>query len=235
MTPSCVRFVSQKVLRAERINQADSDFATRSARRLFAYETTFKRLLDVACASLGLIASLPLWLAIVIAIRLDSPGPAIFVQERVGLRGRHFRFYKFRSMHVDAEQLLNDLLSHNEVSGPVFKIRRDPRVTRVGAWLRRTSLDELPQLLNVLKGEMSLVGPRPPLPREVDQYRPSDAVRLHVKPGLTCLWQVNGRSAVGFDEWMELDREYVRKISLGLDLRILVRTVAAVVSMHGAY
>ncbi len=199
------------------------------------YESFFKRLLDVALAAIGLIGSLPIWLAVVIAIRLDSPGRAVFVQERVGQHGRRFRFYKFRSMYVDAEQRLAEVLQHNETDGPVFKIRNDPRITRVGALLRRTSLDELPQLINVLKGDMSLVGPRPPLPREVEHYRPSDMVRLAVKPGLTCLWQVSGRSNVSFDQWMEYDRLYVRNMSLWLDLTILARTVGAVLSMRGAY
>jgi len=207
----------------------------RTARKTFPYDTTLKRLLDVVLAAIGLVATLPLWLGIVIAIRLDSPGPAVFIQERVGLNGRLFRFYKFRSMFTDAEHRLAELESSNEVSGPVFKMRADPRVTRIGTLLRRTSLDELPQLLNVLKGDMSLVGPRPPLPREVEQYRPSDAVRLSVKPGLTCLWQVSGRSTVGFDEWMEFDREYVRRMSLPLDVSILLRTVWAVLSCRGAY
>lgn len=201
----------------------------------FVYETFVKRILDVTGASFGLIVTLPIWAAIVVAIKLDSPGPAIFVQERVGRHGRRFRFYKFRSMYVDAERRLSELQAHNEVDGPVFKIRKDPRISKVGAFLRRTSLDELPQLINVLKGEMSIVGPRPPLPREVDQYRPSDIVRLSVKPGLTCLWQIRGRSTVGFDTWMEYDREYVHNLSLWLDLNILVRTVWAVLSCRGAY
>jgi lipopolysaccharide/colanic/teichoic acid biosynthesis glycosyltransferase len=186
-------------------------------------------------AGLVLIASLPIWLVVIIAIKIDSSGPAIFVQERVGRHGRPFRFYKFRSMMVDAEQRLADLQQHNEISGPVFKIRRDPRISRVGRILRRTSLDELPQLINVIKGEMSMVGPRPPLPREVAQYSPDDMVRLSVKPGLTCLWQVRGRSTLGFETWMEYDREYVRNLSLGLDLRILAQTLGAVISCRGAY
>jgi lipopolysaccharide/colanic/teichoic acid biosynthesis glycosyltransferase len=191
--------------------------------------------LDLILATIGLAATAPLWLAIVIAIRLDSAGPAIFVQERVGRRGKRFRFYKFRSMYIDAEQRLADLQSSNEVSGPVFKMRSDPRVTAVGRILRRTSLDELPQLINVLKGDMSLVGPRPPLPKEVEQYRPSDAIRLNVKPGLTCLWQISGRSTVSFDRWMELDRDYISRVSLRTDVAILLRTVWAVVSCTGAY
>jgi lipopolysaccharide/colanic/teichoic acid biosynthesis glycosyltransferase len=189
----------------------------------------------VVFAGLGLVAALPIWLAIVVAIRIDSPGPAIFVQERVGMHGRRFRFYKFRSMHRDAESRLREIQAHNEVDGPVFKMRRDPRVTRVGAFLRRTSLDELPQLINVFQGEMSMVGPRPPLPREVAQYRPSDMIRLSVKPGLTCLWQVRGRSSLDFETWMEYDREYVSRLSPWLDLTILVRTVWAVLSCRGAF
>jgi exopolysaccharide biosynthesis polyprenyl glycosylphosphotransferase len=212
----------------------DFDLA-RSVQRRLGYETTIKRLIDILLASLGLIATVPISLAIALAIRWDSPGPAIFVQERVGLNGRVFRFYKFRSMYVDAEQRLAEVRSKNELDGPVFKMRHDPRVSRVGKFLRRTSLDELPQLVNVLKGEMSMVGPRPPLPREVAKYRPADMIRLSVKPGLTCLWQVSGRSTVGFEGWMEYDREYVRRLSPWLDAAILVRTVWAVLSCRGAY
>ncbi len=206
-----------------------------SGRRRFTYEEALKRLLDIALATLGLVAVIPVLIGIAIAIRLDSPGRAIFIQERVGLHGRHFRFYKFRSMYADAEERLAEVLDHNETDGPVFKMRNDPRISKVGAFLRRTSLDELPQLINVLKGEMSLVGPRPPLPREVEQYRPGDTIRLSVKPGLTCLWQISGRSQVGFEQWMEYDREYVRNISFWLDLQILLRTVWVVISGRGAY
>jgi len=225
------------VLTAEQFNYAgDATVGTAwRLRRQFVYEAVLKRAIDVLLATVGLVATIPIWIAICAAIRLESPGSPIFAQERVGRRGRQFRFYKFRSMYVDAESRLHEVLVHNETDGPVFKIRQDPRITGVGAFLRRTSLDELPQLLNVLKGDMSLVGPRPPLPREVDQYRPGDLVRLQVKPGLTCLWQVSGRSNVGFDQWMELDRQYVRQMSLWLDLSILARTVGAVLSMRGAY
>ena len=207
----------------------------RLERHWFTHHDVLKRLLDVMLASLGLIATLPLCLGIMLAIKIDSSGSAIFTQERVGLHGRLFRFHKFRSMYVDAEERLSEVLAQNEVTGPVFKMRTDPRVTRVGAFLRRTSLDELPQLINVLQGNMSMVGPRPPLPREVAQYRPSDAVRLAVKPGLTCLWQIRGRSQVSFDQWMEYDREYVNNMSLWLDLQILLRTVWVVLSCRGAY
>jgi lipopolysaccharide/colanic/teichoic acid biosynthesis glycosyltransferase len=201
----------------------------------YSYNCTLKRVLDVTVASLVLFATLPIWLAIIVAIKLDSAGPAIFVQERMGLRGRRFRFYKFRSMTDGADRMKNDLRHLSEVDGPVFKLRVDPRITRVGRVLRRTSLDELPQLINVLRGEMSLVGPRPPLPDEVAQYRPSDMIRLAVKPGLTCWWQVRGRSSVDFETWMAFDREYVYGLSFWVDIQILLRTVQAVLSTRGAY
>jgi lipopolysaccharide/colanic/teichoic acid biosynthesis glycosyltransferase len=208
--------------------------ATRPGFRL-AYDPHLKRVLDVLLAAFGLLLSLPIWLIVGIAIKLDSPGPIVFVQDRVGLNGRPFRFLKFRSMYCDAEERLQDVLAMNEAQGPVFKIRRDPRVTRVGRLIRRTSLDEVPQLLNILKGEMSLVGPRPALVREAEQYRPIDRVRLDVKPGLTCLWQVRGRSEVDFETWMEYDREYVERRSALLDLEIMVRTVGVVLACRGAY
>jgi exopolysaccharide biosynthesis polyprenyl glycosylphosphotransferase len=201
----------------------------------YSYNATLKRALDIALASVVLFATLPVWLVIAIAVKLDSPGPAIFVQERVGLRGRRFRFYKFRSMTHGADRMKSGLRHLSEVDGPVFKLRSDPRVTRIGGFLRRTSLDELPQLLNVLRGEMSLVGPRPPVPEEVAQYRPSDMIRLAVKPGLTCWWQVRGRSSVDFETWMAYDREYVYGLSFLVDVRILLRTVKAVLSARGAY
>lgn len=224
------------MLGAERIDLANAVFDPASSEwRSSLYELHLKRVLDVVLATLALVAAAPLWVIVAIAIKIDSPGPVIFVQERVGQHGRRFRFYKFRSMHADAERRLAEVRSGNEVDGPVFKMRRDPRLTRIGAFLRRSSLDELPQLINVLEGNMSLVGPRPPLPHEVAEYRPADLVRLAVKPGLTCLWQINGRSRVGFERWMEYDREYVRMMSLWLDLSILARTVGAVLSMRGAY
>jgi len=201
----------------------------------YSYNSTLKRVLDLCVASLVLVATLPIWLAIIVAIKLDSPGPAIFVQERVGLRGRRFRFYKFRSMTDGADRMKAGLRHLSEVDGPVFKLRVDPRVTRVGRLLRRTSLDELPQLINVLRGEMSLVGPRPPIPEEVAQYRPSDMIRLAVKPGLTCWWQVRGRSTVDFDTWMAFDREYVYGLSFWVDFQILVRTAQAVITCRGAF
>lgn len=225
----------QRVEVEPRIHFESSRAIWRVERRRPTPNGMVKRVLDVILATLGLVGTLPIWLCVMIAIKLDSAGPVIFTQQRVGQHGRTFRFHKFRSMYVDAEQRLGEVLASNETDGPVFKMRKDPRVTRVGAFLRRTSLDELPQLINVLKGEMSLVGPRPPLPREVELYRPTDAIRLEVKPGLTCLWQIRGRSQVGFDKWMEYDREYVNNMSILLDLQILVRTVWVVLSCRGAY
>jgi exopolysaccharide biosynthesis polyprenyl glycosylphosphotransferase len=201
----------------------------------YSYNSTLKRALDVFLASLVLLCTLPIWLAVIIAIKLDSPGPAIFMQERVGLRGRRFRFYKFRSMADGADRMKAELRHLSEVDGPVFKLTADPRVTRVGRVLRKTSLDELPQLINVLRGDMSLVGPRPPLPDEVAQYRPSDMIRLAVKPGLTCWWQVRGRSSVDFETWMAFDREYVYGLSFWVDVQILLKTARAVLSARGAY
>ena len=201
----------------------------------YSYTSTLKRLLDVTIALLVLLATLPIWLVIAIAVKIDSPGRAIFVQERVGLRGRRFRFYKFRSMTNGADRMKAEVRHLSEVDGPVFKVRSDPRLTKVGRLLRRTSLDELPQIINILKGEMSLVGPRPALPEEVAQYRPNDLVRLAVKPGLTCWWQVRGRSTLDFDTWMAYDREYVYGLSFLTDVRILIRTVKAVLSCRGAY
>jgi exopolysaccharide biosynthesis polyprenyl glycosylphosphotransferase len=194
-----------------------------------------KRAVDMVLTSLGLLAISPLLIGIAIAVKLDSRGPILYRQERVGKDGRRFRIYKFRSMVIDAERLLAELRGQNEASGPIFKIRKDPRITRVGAFLRRWSLDELPQLLNVLKGEMSLVGPRPPLPSEVDEYEDWQLGRLRAAPGLTGLWQVSGRSEVPFHDMVRLDLHYIRNWSLGLDVEIMLRTVPAVLTSRGAY
>ncbi|MEO8554951.1 MAG: sugar transferase [Kofleriaceae bacterium] len=194
-----------------------------------------KRAIDVIGSVLGLLVLAPVLAIVALAVRLSSPGPVIFAQERCGLGGRRFRFYKFRTM-VDGAQDQRASLDHlNEMSGPVFKIARDPRITRVGAILRKTSLDELPQLWNVLRGEMSLVGPRPPMPDEVAHYDLRQLGRLSVVPGITGLWQVSGRSTINdFDTWLALDLEYVRRWSLWLDLRILAKTIVVVISARGA-
>ena len=194
-----------------------------------------KRILDVAVASVGLLLLLPLLPAVVALIKLDSAGPVLFRQKRVGHRGRLFTCYKFRSMVPDAESRKPELAALNEATGPAFKIRDDPRITAIGHFLRRSSLDEVPQLLNVLAGQMSIVGPRPQIPTEVELYEPWHRRRLEVKPGITCLWQVSGRSHLAFDEWMRLDIEYVERRSAALDLAILLRTLPAVIARKGAY
>ncbi|HEY9854438.1 MAG TPA: sugar transferase [Stenomitos sp.] len=195
-----------------------------------------KRAIDVLGASLGLLLLAPLFLVLVIAIKLDSPGPALFRQRRVGLDGREFEMYKFRSMSMDAEARKGELLALNEVKdGPIFKMRHDPRITRVGRFIRRTSLDEFPQLLNILMGQMSLVGPRPPLPSEVLAYTSEQRQRLMVLPGATGLWQVSGRSDLGsFHAMVALDLAYMNKWSLWLDLKILIKTIGVVLRMEGA-
>jgi lipopolysaccharide/colanic/teichoic acid biosynthesis glycosyltransferase len=160
-----------------------------------------------------------------IAIKLDSKGPVFFKQVRAGRNGRRFTMYKFRSMVVDAEEKKKALMHLNEMGGPVFKIKRDPRITKIGALIRKTSVDELPQLFNIVKGDMSLVGPRPPLPSEVEDYEAWQRRRLSVKPGLTGLWQVSGRNQIDFDEWMQMDLEYIDNWSLWLDIKIIVMTL----------
>ena len=194
-----------------------------------------KRALDILVAAPALLLLLPLFALIAIAIRLDSPGPVIFRQPRAGRGGRPFAFYKFRSMLADAEARRAALASRNEQEGPVFKIQADPRVTRVGRLLRRWSLDELPQLWNVLRGDISLVGPRSPTLDEVAQYERWQRRRLSVTGGITCTWQVSGRNQIPFREWMRLDLRYVACRSLWLDLRLLARTLPAVISGRGAY
>jgi lipopolysaccharide/colanic/teichoic acid biosynthesis glycosyltransferase len=176
-----------------------------------------------------------LFAIVALLIKLDSPGPVIFKQQRVGKDGRLFDVLKFRSMIEGAEQMQADLEALNEVDGPLFKVRQDPRVTRVGKWLRRTSIDELPQLVNVLRGEMSIVGPRPGTPEEVAQYEPWQMQRISVPPGITGLWQVSGRSEVPFDEMVLLDIFYIENWSLDLEIRILLQTIPYVLLGHGAY
>ncbi|MFV1951725.1 MAG: sugar transferase [Nitrospinota bacterium] len=193
-----------------------------------------KIITDYAGGALLLILLSPLLLLTALAIRLSSPGPVLFKQTRIGLFGRRFQMYKFRSMINNAEEIKKDLEHLNEMSGPIFKIKKDPRITPIGRFLRKTSLDELPQLINVLKGEMSLVGPRPPLPDEVDKYETWHRKRLSVKPGLTCLWQIYGRNKIDFEKWMELDLRYIDNRSFGMDLKILFKTIPVVLLGIGA-
>ena len=194
-----------------------------------------KRGIDVVGAVIGLVLGAPLLALIGLAIRLDSPGPIVFRQTRVGAAGKTFNIYKFRSMREGAEAELEQLRELNEADGPIFKIRDDPRLTRVGRFLRHTSLDELPQLWNVLRGEMSLVGPRPPLPAEVTHYMEWHKKRLEVRPGITALWQVSGRSTLSFDEGVLLDIYYIENWSLWLDFKILLRTIPKALFGDGAY
>jgi exopolysaccharide biosynthesis polyprenyl glycosylphosphotransferase len=194
-----------------------------------------KRLLDLWLGSIISLALLPLLLVVAVAIKLDSPGSIFYWQRRVGKDGRRFGMLKFRSMRRDADLHLERLRDQNEATGPLFKMRKDPRVTRVGRILRRLSIDELPQLYNVIKGDMSLVGPRPPIPAEVDEYDEWQLGRLRATPGMTGLWQVSGRSEVPFREMVRLDLHYIRNWSLGLDVEILLRTIPAVLSNRGAY
>jgi exopolysaccharide biosynthesis polyprenyl glycosylphosphotransferase len=200
-----------------------------------AYVSWGKRLLDFVVSVAALVIVLPFVPFIALAIRFDSPGPLLYRSVRLGRNGRPFVFYKFRSMVVGAHESARYVRHLNEIEGPVFKSARDPRVTRVGRFLRRTSIDELPQLWNVLRGDMTLVGPRPPIPEEAEAYEPWQRLRLEVKPGLTCLWQVSGRSKLGFAEWMRLDIQYIQTMSLRSDLKILLRTIPAVLSREGAY
>ncbi len=207
--------------------------------RVYAHESRFyliaKRTMDIVLSSVALAVLFPFLVVVSVIIYLDDPtGGPVFVQDRVGKNGKIFKFLKFRSMVVDAEERLEELKDKNEMDGPVFKIRNDPRVTRFGRFIRRTSIDELPQLINIILGNMSLVGPRPPLPQEVEKYGPYEMQRLLVKPGLTCYWQARGRNEIMFEEWMELDMKYVHHHSLWIDIKLLLLTVRSVVTGKGA-
>lgn len=194
----------------------------------------FKRAFDIFASLLFIIVFCWLYLILAIVVKLSDKGPVFFVQKRVGKDGKKFKMYKFRSMVPNADVKVVELLDKNESSGPLFKMKDDPRITKVGKFLRKTSLDELPQIFNVLNGSMSFVGPRPALPREVTQYDEDQTVRLLVKPGITCLWQVSGRSSIGFEGQVRLDKEYVEKRSLWLDFKILLKTIPAVFMQKGA-
>lgn len=209
--------------------------AARADRQLRRY-LRIKRMIDVAVSAAGLVLCSPLFLLIALLIKLEDPkGPVFFSQQRIGKDGKPFSMYKFRSMVSNAEELLAQLLPHNEISGHMFKMKNDPRITKVGRFIRRTSLDELPQLYNVLRGDMSLVGPRPPLPREVEAYSPRHWQRLSVIPGCTGLWQVSGRNSVGFEEMVRLDLEYIAARSIRMDLKIIMKTFLVVFGAKDAY
>jgi exopolysaccharide biosynthesis polyprenyl glycosylphosphotransferase len=221
---------------AARVDEFESNpVVTLNASRFYGWPAVLKRAIDIYVSAWVLILLAPLFVLVAALIKLGSDGPALFAQERVGLNKRRFRMYKFRTMVVNAEALQAELESHNEVSGPVFKIKDDPRITRVGRFLRKNSIDELPQLFNVLKGDMSLVGPRPLPVRDYEGFDQDwQRRRFSVRPGVTCLWQVSGRSSIEFKEWMDLDMRYIDHWSLWLDVKILARTIPAVMKGSGA-
>jgi lipopolysaccharide/colanic/teichoic acid biosynthesis glycosyltransferase len=195
-----------------------------------------KRLVDIVASGLAIILLSPFLLTLALAVKISSPGPAIYTQVRVGRYGRHFKFYKFRTMCQGADKHKDELMERNESrDGVIFKMRQDPRITPLGRFLRRSSLDELPQLFNVFIGDMSLVGPRPPLPKEVAHYTLEDRKRLNVIPGLTCLWQISGRSDIPFTKQVQLDKEYIQSRSFWKDISILLRTIPAILTGRGAY
>ncbi|PFH87181.1 sugar transferase [Bacillus sp. AFS088145] len=195
-----------------------------------------KRLMDLVGAIFGLLLLLPVFILVAIFIKLEDPkGPVFFYQTRVGKNGKEFKMYKFRSMVTDAEERLKELLKYNEVSGAMFKMKDDPRITRIGKFIRKTSIDELPQFINVLLGDMSLVGPRPPLPREVDEYTDYDKQRLLVTPGCTGLWQASARNSVGFDEMVQLDLTYINNRSIIYDIKIILKTIRVLFGSNDAF
>lgn len=196
---------------------------------------TVKRLQDIFLSAIALIILFPILIIIALIIVIDDPhGGAIYAQTRVGKDGKHFRFFKFRTMFADADSRLEFLIDHNEMDGPAFKMKDDPRITRVGRFFRKSALDELPQLINVLLGDMSIVGPRPPLPREVERYTPYQMQRLLVTPGLTCFWQISPRrNSMAFDDWVEMDLKYIRQRSFCLDWKLIFATIPAMLKGYG--
>jgi exopolysaccharide biosynthesis polyprenyl glycosylphosphotransferase len=221
-------------LSRSKIEQFEGEYVITLFRETLYWQVLIKHILDYSVSLVLLILLSPLFFLIAVLIKLTSPGPVFFIQERVGMNKRRFNLYKFRTMIPNALDKQAEIAHLNEVSGPVFKITNDPRIIPFGKILRRTSVDELPQLLNILKGDMSLVGPRPPIPSEVEQYEWRYRKRLSVKPGITCLWQTSGRSKIPFEKWMELDKEYIDNWSLWLDLKILLKTIPAVIRGSGA-
>ena len=218
----------------ERLQIEEQEIVQVSKKQNNIYEAS-KRVLDFVAALLGLILLSPIFLIVSILIKLESEGEVIFSQTRIGLNGKEFKMYKFRSMVKNAEELKVKLAAQNEMSGPMFKMKDDPRVTKVGKFIRKTSIDELPQLINVLKGDMSLVGPRPSLPKEVEKFEPWMLQRLEVKPGLTCYWQVSGRNNIDFEDWMKLDLQYVEDRNFCLDLKLIFKTFFVLFGDKNAY
>lgn len=228
-------FFPQKLARSQSTDFDGAPIVSLHSAPLFTWRTEAKRIFDFVSAALLLLISAPALVLVTMAIKIESEGPILFVQERVGLNKRRFKMLKFRTMQRDAEARMKDIEHLNEKTGPIFKIRDDPRVTTIGRWLRRTSIDELPQLVNVLLGDMSIVGPRPLAVRDASLMEEAwQKRRFSVKPGLTCLWQVSGRSNLSFEQWMQLDLQYIDAWSLELDARILVRTIPAILLARGA-
>lgn len=205
---------------------------SKNDRRIYSF---FKRTLDILASVCGLIILSPIMIIIIILIKLESEGNSIFCQDRIGLNGEKFKMYKFRSMVKDAEAIKEKLSEQNEMSGPMFKIKDDPRITKIGKFIRKTSIDELPQLFNVLKGDMTLVGPRPSLPKEVKEFEPWMMRRLEVKPGLTCYWQVSGRNNIDFENWMKLDIKYINDRNFILDIKLIFKTFFVLFGDENAY
>jgi exopolysaccharide biosynthesis polyprenyl glycosylphosphotransferase len=222
--------VNQKIMNASSMPLSLEDS---KSRKLYYIS---KRAMDITGSIVGLALLSILLVLIAVLIKIEDPkGPIFFSQTRVGKNGKEFKMYKFRSMVSDAEEKLEDLLKYNEVSGAMFKMKDDPRITRIGTFIRKTSIDELPQLLNVLMGDMSLVGPRPPLPREVEEYTSYDKQRLLVKPGCTGIWQVSARNSVGFEEMVEMDLYYIQNRGLYFDLKIILKTVTVLLGSKNAF
>jgi exopolysaccharide biosynthesis polyprenyl glycosylphosphotransferase len=230
--PACAYRLTRA--RPSRESAEDDGYAHFTTVRVTPLGMALKRLFDIAASATALVVLSPLLFGVAVLVKLTSRGPLLFKQERIGLRGRRFYMLKFRSMVENAEALKASLLAANEQSGPVFKIKHDPRITPVGRFLRKYSVDELPQLVNVLRGDMSIVGPRPPLPGEVAQYQGWQRRRLSVRPGLTCMWQVSGRSEISFEQWMLLDMQYIDHWSFARDLGLILRTVPVVLTGRGA-
>lgn len=220
-----VLFVKKRISRRDHCNLVKNKWIVRFVKRTF----------DIISSFFAMIILSPVFLIVALAIYIDDPkGSPIFVQDRVGKNGKNFKMYKFRSMVVDAETRLNELKSQNEKDGPVFKMKEDPRITRIGRFIRKTSIDELPQLVNVLKGDMSVVGPRPALPDEVAEYNDFERRRLLMRPGLTCYWQASdNRDDISFDDWMKMDVNYIETYSLWIDIKLIIRTVKVVFTAQG--
>lgn len=195
-----------------------------------------KRFIDIVCSIVGIILLSPIFIIVAVAIKIENPrGKVIFSQIRCGKDNKTFKMYKFRSMVEDAEKLLNNIQHLNEMDGPVFKIKEDPRITNVGRFIRKTSIDELPQLINILRGDMSIVGPRPPLVREVEKYNQYEMQRLIVKPGLTCYWQISGRNNINFEQWVEMDIKYIEERNLFIDIKLILKTFKVLFGDKHAY